>query len=244
MISKIDANNIYYFYSSFAQAIAAFVGLVTAGFIFSHDRILKGISDDETMEEIQNEIITQNYRKLKWLFILTGFAISLNLFVVYLNGYELGYYNLTSQVVVAILDFFTLFLAINFVLSTTRPDRIKTTAKKLIDENEKLFRIDVGRVVSLENFVTGFMRLEKLLRQLAISKELISPSDSAPHTPLVRIIRLLKDNSYITANEYDTLKKLSKIRNLAVHGNIDEVESDYIEEMEKIENEMQLKINH
>jgi len=83
-------DNIYWLFSSSAQAIAAFVGFLAAGFFFIHDRIDKEIEKDETLEDVYHEIKNQHYKRLKLLLILTGWSIILSLFVVFINGYNIG----------------------------------------------------------------------------------------------------------------------------------------------------------
>lgn len=50
------AENIYWAFSSSAQAVAAFIGFICAGFFFSHDRMDRKVDKDETLLEIYTNI--------------------------------------------------------------------------------------------------------------------------------------------------------------------------------------------
>lgn len=61
------ADNIYWTFSSSAQAVAAFIGFISAGFFFSHDRMDREMDRDETLIEIYSDIKSQHFKKLRLL---------------------------------------------------------------------------------------------------------------------------------------------------------------------------------
>lgn len=98
------ADNVYWLFSSSAQAIAAFIGFLAAGFFFSYDLMDKQVEKDETLEVIYVDIKNQYFKRLKALFILTGFSILLSLGVVFINGYDFGIYNLIIAIIVGVVN--------------------------------------------------------------------------------------------------------------------------------------------
>ncbi|MBK9402459.1 MAG: hypothetical protein IPN36_16960 [Bacteroidetes bacterium] len=131
--------NIFWLFSAAAQSIAAFVGFLAAGYIFINERMDKAVDLDGTLVDIYEVIRKQHYKRLKILFVLTGLSIVLSLSVTFLNSYNLGVWGLVYKCLVGGLDVFTVFLAIKFVLFILHPDRLKRTAKQMIDETKNVF---------------------------------------------------------------------------------------------------------
>src|SRR5436190_8467332 len=105
-------DNIYWFFSSSAQSIAAFIGFLAAGFFFAHEILDRHVEKDSSLEEIYADIKIQYYTQLKVLFILTGLSISLSLIVIYLNGFERCAWGDIFEIIVAVLNLFTIYRAI------------------------------------------------------------------------------------------------------------------------------------
>ena len=68
-------DHIYWLFSSAAQAIAAFIGFLSAGFFFVYDHMQRQVDKDETLVEIYDELKKQYYRRLEWLLVFTGLTI-------------------------------------------------------------------------------------------------------------------------------------------------------------------------
>ncbi|NJK94510.1 MAG: hypothetical protein HC905_05905 [Bacteroidales bacterium] len=107
-------DNIYWLFSSSAQSIAAFTGFLTAGLFFAYERLDKAVELDETLEEINNEIKNQYYRRIFALLVLTGISIASSLSLLFLNGYQLGYWLGILTGFVGLINFITIALAIFF----------------------------------------------------------------------------------------------------------------------------------
>src|SRR5215211_741630 len=88
---RMNDENIYWLFSSAAQAIATFVAFLLAGYTLVHAMMESVQQHDDTLEEIHAALIRQYYRQIKWLAIITGVAVLGSLTMLYLNGFEWPY---------------------------------------------------------------------------------------------------------------------------------------------------------
>jgi hypothetical protein len=221
-------DNIYWLFSSSAQAIAAFIGFLAAGFFFIYDKFDKQVEKDETLEDIYTELKSQYFKRLRILFVSTGFSIVLSLTIVYINGFNLGRWNGWFEILVASLNVWTIWKAIAFVVFIIDPNKVKQTANKLIKENKTHFEAVEGQALSLGVYMEKFVKLERKLRGIA-SHYLIRSNEPSEQNygrtmPLGELIRQLSDREIITGEEYHQLREVNKVRNLAVHGEDNQIE--------------------
>jgi hypothetical protein len=219
-------DNIYWLFSSSAQAIAAFIGFLAAGFFFVYDSIDKQVEKDETLEEIYADIKIQYYRRLKILFILTGLSVILSLLVVFLNGYDLHWFGLILQSLTALLNILTIGWAIWFVIFIIDPDKVKRTAQKLIEENKEVFEPKGRDSLSRGEYLDKFAALEKLLRAIGTRYELVTDRQGRFRNffPIEMIIRGLYQRQLINPQQLKDLSAANRIRHLAAHGEIEQIE--------------------
>jgi hypothetical protein len=222
-------DNIYWLFSSSAQAIAAFIGFLAAGFFFSFDRMDKQVDKDETLEEIYAEIKKQYYSRIITLFILTGSSIILSLSITFLNGFDLKVLGIIIKIFVSLLNIVTIIWAIVFILYIIDPSKVKKTADKLIKANENISDEDSILTITRGQFIDKFIELEKLLRQLAEKHQLFDDTNinvrMRTTMPLYQIIQELNLRQIINRNQFNELLEVNKVRNLAAHGEINNVES-------------------
>ena len=219
-------DNIYWLFSSSAQAIAAFIGFLAAGFFFVYDSIDKQVEKDETLEEIYADIKIQYYSRLKTLFILAGLSIILSLLVVFLNGYNLHWFGIILQFLVALLNILTIGWAIWFVIFIIDPDKVRRTAQKLIEENKDIFEPKGDNSLSRGQYLDKYIELEKLLRTIANRYEIVNDRQGRYKNflPIEMIIRGLYLRQLINPQQLKDLNAASRIRNLAAHGEIQQIE--------------------
>lgn len=228
-------DNIYWLFSSSAQAIAAFIGFLAAGFFFSYDRMDKHVEKDETLEDIYVEIKKQYYKRITTLFVLTALSIIMSLATVYLNGLDLGFWNIVIRILVALLNIVTIIWAIVFILFIIDPSKVQKTADKLIKQNENVNEKDSLQTMTRGDFIDKFIELEKLLRYLAEKYQLSVEINSKYRTlPLHEIIRGLHRRGVIDSKQFSELLEVNKVRNLAVHGEIHNVDPKLGEWLDKI----------
>lgn len=237
------ADNVYWLFSSSAQAIAAFIGFLAAGFFFSYDLMDKQVEKDETLEVIYVDIKNQYFKRLKALFILTGFSILLSLGVVFINGYDFGIYNLIIAIIVGVVNIVTVIWAITFVIFIIDPDKVKKTVEKLIKEEESVFEPTQGNSLTSTKFLEGFAELENLLRDLAKKYRLESFGRFRDFQPLGQIIRSLYERRVISRDSLRELSEMNKIRNLIAHGEINNIEQRIGDTLNKVTAEVKTKIN-
>jgi len=221
-------DNIYWLFSSSAQAIAAFIGFLTAGFYFVLDKIDDQVIKDSTLDEINQEIKRSHFRKLKLMSYMTGLSIILSLAMVYYNQYDY-YLKDTFIFVVSIVNITTISWAILFVISIINPDNINKTAQKLIENNTDLNitltdhnegNINIGA------FIEKYIELEKKIRELDKTYDLsyLSNGRVREFKPLNEIFKLMFQYGIINNEELINLREVNKIRNLAAHGQINTVD--------------------
>jgi len=239
-------DNIYWLFSSSAQAIAAFIGFLAAGFFFSYDRIDKHVEKDETLEDIYNDIRKQFYNRIKTLFILTGLSIILSLVVVYLNGFDLYWFGCILKILVGLLNIVTIVWAIFFVLFIIDPDKVKKTAEKLVKENRSFFTNIAGQTLTRGAFIDKFIHLEKLLRALAEKYEISVDANSRFRNflPVSEIIKILLQRDVIDKQQFYQLIESNKLRNLAAHGNIQHIEKKFGETVESLVKALKVKLEN
>jgi len=236
-------DNVYWLFSSSAQAIAAFIGFLAAGFFFAYDLMDKQVEKDETLEVIYVDIKNQYFKRLKALFILTGLSIILSLIVVFINGYDFGIYNIIIAVIVGVVNVITVIWAITFVIFIIDPDKVKKTVEKLIKEDESVFEPTQGVSLTRAKFLEGFNEMENLLRDLAKKYKLESFGRFRDFMPLGQIIRSLYERGAINMESLRELSEMNKIRNLVAHGEINNIEQRIGDTLNKVRDEIKAKIH-
>jgi len=240
-------DNIYWLFSASAQTIAAFIGFLAAGFFFIYSKIDKIIEQDETLEDIFNDIKHQYYIKIILLLILTGVSIITSLFIVFINGYNLGIYVNILWGFGALINLITIIWAIYFVIYMINPNKITLTNNKLIKENKLSFEsINNKRIISSGEFITKFIELEKILRKIATERNVLFINNRRISKPisLNKLALGLSNQLLINNKQYQDLLKIIKIRNLVVHGEIDSINPQLGELIEKLINSLKGKLKN
>jgi len=231
-------DNVYWLFSSSSQAIAAFIGFLTAGFYFVLDKMDSQVARDSTLNEINQEIKRSHFTKLKTICVLTGASILFSLGLVFGNGFDFGLKNV-CVIVVSLVNVATISWAISFVIGIIDPDNIDKAAKKLIRENKNLFAAgtaDKGDSVRIGEFIEQFVVLEKAVRDLDAKYELSWQlrDKYKTYTPMNELFRTMLQRRLVDAQTVDALQEVNKVRNLAAHGQIDRVDrriSDMLAEL-------------
>ena len=217
-------DNVYWLFSSSAQSIAAFIGFLAAGFFFANERLEEQVSRDETLKEINADLKKQYFRRIKILFTLTGLSIILSLVIVFLNGFDLGLFGFVLQAGVGLLNIITIWTAIDFVIYIINPNKVETTAAKLIKEieNKKAKPLNRG------DFIEKYIKLENLLNRISMKDKIVPDSGLLNNrfTPVSIIIRELYQRELIDVQQYKNLNEVTKVRNLAAHGQIKNIDEN------------------
>jgi len=238
-------DNIYWLFSSSAQAIAAFIGFLTAGFYFVLDKMDGQLSKDSTLEEIHKEIKRLHFNKLKVLCFLTAASIILSLFLVFVNRFDFCLKGFLI-VLVSVLNVITILWAIFFIINIIDPDKVNKTAEKLIKENTDYIPSESEEStgsLKIGEFLEKFVKFERLIRELDERYNLTVNLRSKynEYEPLSSIFRLLVQRNLIDQRTYINLNVVNKVRNLAAHGKIESVDkkidlllTEFIEKIERL----------
>ncbi|MGQ7856585.1 hypothetical protein ACUN24_20300 [Pedobacter sp. WC2501] len=220
------ADNIYWVFSSSAQAVAAFIGFISAGFFFSHDRMDREVERDETLLEIYAEIKSQHFEKLCSLLWLTGLSIISSLLIVFVNGFDTGNFIYIFAFIVALLNGYTIFRAVTLVIDMVNPKKVEKTADKLIkEETSSDVTGSSTQNLSIGKFLEKFIELEQITRSLLEKKGGAnhSLSVSPKFLPFSTVIRQLSQLGIIKPTEFSRLSKVTKLRNLVSHGQMEKI---------------------
>lgn len=217
---KVDQENFYWLFSSAAQSIAAFVAFLLTGYalVLSVMDSLEG--KDETLEEIHHKLKSDYYKKIKWLAGLTGVAVILSLWMVYLNGIQWSW-KPCLYLATILLNGVAIVFGIFFVLSIINPDRYKSAAKELL-KSERRAVPESGEEVDKGVFMTDFTNLEKRLREKLDEKKIdLGRPTAYTFRPMVEA---LYRRELISRGQADKMLRIGRLRNLVVHGRQERVD--------------------
>ena len=124
-------DNIFWLFSSSAQAISAFIAFLVTGYIFALTAMEGLEKADETLAEIHFELKKEYHSRLTALSVLTGCAIISSLTAVYANGFEFAYRGVLFCATAAV-DLGAIIGGLLFVTSIVNPERYKKAAKAQI----------------------------------------------------------------------------------------------------------------
>ena len=101
-MEPLNVDYIYWTFTAAAQSVAAFVGLLLAGYALVHSLMESARERDETLDEIHAALRMRFHRWLTLLAILTSLAIVSSLAVVFTNKWEFAGKYLALGVVAAV----------------------------------------------------------------------------------------------------------------------------------------------
>lgn len=234
-------DNIYWMFSSAAQAIAAFIGFLVAGFFFVYEKLDKGIEKDGTLEDVFNDLKLQYFNRLRVLLILTGLSIILSLGAVFLNGIELyPFWAILIRVSVSGLNVFTVAWAIYFIIFIINPKKVEITTQKLINKSKDVFNPTEGNTLSRGEYLEKFIELEKVIRLLGnqFDIQFMYTDIGKAYTSTRDIIQELFQRETITSQQYHDLLEVNKVRNLTAHGQIESIKKGIGDKVDRLLKEL------
>jgi hypothetical protein len=223
-----DSNNIYYLFSTAAQSIAAFIGLLIAGYALVLSMMDAAVRDDETRADVYDELKRQFHQKLKWLATVTAIAIFGCLVVIFLNKYEHMIFPYLA-IGVFLLVSASIFGGVLFVITIIDPSKYRTVARQLAREVEAP-EIVPGRV-SRGDFLESFINIEQLVRRIwgeQTNRERVGSRQGFPS--FREMLEVLASRGIIDQTLHAKLMSISRHRNVIVHGEVDFVNPAVSEE--------------
>ena len=164
----------------------------------------------------------------------------------FINGYNLGWFGILLKWLVALLNIGTIGWAIWFVIFIIDPNKVKQTAKKLIEENKDVFESHGEGTISTQVYLDKFSELESLLRNIAAKYGLENNRRNRYGSSLSvnEIMRALYYRRQIDPQQLRDLSEATKIRNLIAHGEIKNIESKQGKVVDNLINALKNTINN
>ena len=226
----MNNDNIYWLFSSAAQAIAGLIGFLMAGVTLAFSIMDRLVSNDDTLEDVVLALKHKHYSQMATLAGITGLAIVASLFVVQHNPYP-GFLRSSGIIFAGWVDLEVIVFAILFVVSATSPKRYAEIAKL---ELAKLAPAH-GSVGSAGAYFHAFVTLEREIRDYLKTKKLYVPSRGGPRMSFSfrQMVDALFQNERIDGSLRDRLMAANKTRNLIFHGHMDQVDDSLLKELQE-----------
>ena len=226
----MNDENIYWLFSSSAQAIATFVAFLLAGYTLVHAMMDSVQQRDDTLEEIHSALIRQYYKQIKSLAVITGAAVLSSLTMLYLNGFAWPYKDVVVALA-AMVNVAAIAWGIAFVIRIIDPDKYTNAAKRLIEEDAQAMNL-AGKQEDSEDFFTLFDKLETAMRNALEQARLPGPTgDRGRRDPSFRQMLLaLHQNELIDRSLFRNLMQIGRYRNLAYYGRLRSVDKAIIDQ--------------
>lgn len=226
----MNDENIYWLFSSSAQAIATFVAFLLAGYTLVHTMMESLQQRDDTLQEIHAALIRQYYQQIRALAIITGAAVLGSLAMLYLNGLAWPYKSVAVAITAA-LDIAAIGWGITFVIRIIDPDKYTNAAKQLIAE-ETQGMDSAGQQEDAEDFFALFERLEAAMRQALERVGAPEPvRDRGRGLSTFReMVMLLYQQNLIDRSAFRDLMGIERYRNLASYGRVRRVDLAIIDQ--------------
>ena len=230
---EFDLNNdqIYWFFSSSSQSIAALIALTLTGYAFVVNVMDNLEARDETLAEVHAGLKTSYYSQLKVLALVGGFAVMASLSMVFVNCYSnwIRSVLLLPSIIGIVL---TIVLGVRFIIKIVDPQKYSKKATSLLKEEENTIPKD-GTEVSIGDFMDSFISLERLIREVCeefASKPALTPTcyKRDGSRSLVEIVTSFFRSELLHKEELDILKEVIKTRNLVVHGQQTEIDKTWL----------------
>ena len=231
-----DSNNIYYLFSTAAQSIAAFIGILIAGYALVLSMMDAAARADETLEELYEELKRQFHRKLTVLSIVTATGIIGCFVVLFLNKYDLCWLPYLAAVVFVIACA-SVIGGVLFVITIIDPAKYRAVAKQLAREIEPPTKASDS--VSRGAFLELFIEIEQRVRRIWSARTYGQRLGLRQSMPSFReMLEVLYSHGIVTQDLYGQLMSVSKHRNVVVHGQVEFVNPDVFREAETARNKL------
>lgn len=214
-----NVDYIYWTFTAAAQSVAAFIGLLLAGYALVHSLMEAARERDETLDEIYALLRLRFHRWLSLLAALTCLAIVLSLVVVYTNRWEFpGKYVLVA--LVGIIDLAAIASGLAFVVNTSHPSRYTLAAERELAQRKPQMHLS-GESVPVGKFFSTQARLERVLRRAVQAADIAIETNSNGRPPSFRqLAEALVQNERIDQELYRELVEINQYRNLVHHGHV------------------------
>jgi len=214
-----NVDYIYWTFTAAAQSVAAFIGLLLAGYALVHSLMEAARERDETLDEIHGALRMRIHRWLTVLAALTCLAIVLSLVVVFTNRWEFpGKYVIVA--IVGLIDIASVVCGLAFVVVTSHPSRYAFTAERVLAQRKPDLALS-GEAVPVGKFFAVIGRLERALRKALQAGDIeVAPAGNSRSPSIRQMADALLQNERIDADLHRELLVIGQYRNLVHHGHV------------------------
>jgi hypothetical protein len=231
-----DAQNIYWLFSAAAQTVAALIAFLLAAY-----GLVQGIMDvaaqsDETLLEINESLKEGYHQQLSWLVSITAAAIISSLTVVFLYSFNSRWVK-GLAVISSVLVLAAIVGGVVFVIAIVDPKKYRKAARRLVEEVEAPVEQPHA---SRNEFFVKFIELERFIRELwqQSGSERLSQRRGPP--TFREMIEALSLSEVLPHHLQKRLLVLSRYRNLVFHGEVTQVSSEIVSELDATMDEIRV----
>ena len=235
-VAASASDNLFWLFSSAAQAIAAFVAFLLAGYALVHSMMEAAAGADETLVEIHEELKRQYYRRLAALVMLTAAAIVACFAVILFNGATTPWFWVLAWIA-GLLVLLSIGGGVAFVIRVVDPDKYRKAAVQMAREEEArptpvpAQGVPEVQAVKRGDFADAFIDLEELVRQLWEQRtrgERLRKSLSSSPPAFREMLQALNLSEVLPADLAKELEALNRYRNLVFHGHLKSVDPEMV----------------
>ncbi len=224
----MDRNALDWIFSTLPQALAALSGLVFAGASFLISHFDARAKSDDSLTEIMQTLEGIIHKSASYLFKTSCLVIVLDIIAIFLNPIRDGWtfsfggswdWYYFFAILLFILNVFSLAYTIKFVLTVLDPNLLDKAIGKVKDNYQINHNSESKHVDGIE-YLRLFQEFENGIRK-KVNEETNNFVENNKMTTY-QIIQFLYKNRVINSSTYKDLLDLNGIRNILVHGSIDE----------------------
>ena len=223
-----NAENVYWAFSSAAQAVATFIAFILAGYALVHSMMETALQADETLQEIHDALRRRYHFWLSGLVVTTAASVTSCLSVVFLNGAQFRWLPFL-EVVTSVLVLASIVGGVLFVIMIVDPRKYRRTAARLASDLRPKTRATASRA----EFIESFIQLEQRVGQLWLARagERLSRRRGPPS--FREMLEALILSEVFSSELYQRLLEIGRHRNLVFHGEVSEVDPRIVEEVKR-----------
>ncbi len=216
-----NSETAFWLYSTSAQTVATFVAFIIAGYAIYNSMLNDMETRDESLIEIIKSERNSIFGFLKDLAIMTVISITLNLYVILMNG-TLDWYMSIASYSAILSTFIVICIGSWIVIYMIDPKRKEKIARKMVDKNESFDQ--EGQLTEEQFFFSIFIRIERKFGVLAnrlIESDILNTNNNSRTISFRNLIGNFYNNGVIDKRDYIRLIDIYKYKNLLFHGKIE-----------------------
>jgi hypothetical protein len=234
-LQVLAPDNVYWAFSAAAQALAAVVAFLLAGYALVHSMMESRAAADDTLLEINEKLGRDYHWRLSVLASVTVAAILADLFVVYFNSAPGAPWWL--QLLAALFTVLSFVGGVWFVISIVDPEKYPRAARDLAQG-------PTGQGPSAQTsaaaYFSEFVQVEQLLRTLWETRAHGERFSRRSGPPSAReMIEALRMAQVVPEDVGREVQALVRTRNLVFHGHMAQVDADQVERAQWVRQQLQ-----